>query len=242
MMTILREQGWVDCSGIIYKQFSRMATTIFPGMHPLRQIFSLLQSLEPEFAENFLPNAWKGWVDIFEEALDASSLTVLQARLRYVAQVKWPAIPIMRMHNCAPLSRDAGKFMEDLIVGPGEASFVRGIFLQHSGRYVEAMAMVEEAICCASEGRFRYANHMWCECMDTLAFLQYLNHEDEEAQSTLRQVIDVRSTSEGWHAGSTLRCLTTLGTWLGQFGKTLKKLLRCSSRFTEILRQSNVFV
>jgi reverse gyrase len=77
--------------------------------------------------------------------------------------------------------------------------------------------------------------------MDTLAFLQYLNYEDEEAQSTLRQVIDVRSTREGWHAGSTLRSLTTLGTWLTQFGKH-EEAAEVLEQVTEILRQSNVFV
>jgi hypothetical protein len=241
MMTILREHGWVDCSGIIFKQFSRMATTIFPGMHPLRQIFSLLQSLEPEFAENFLPNAWKGWVDIFEEALDASSITVLQARLRYVAQVEMARNPDNADAQLRTIVERCREVHGRFDCRYGEATLVRAIFLQHRGRYVEAMAMVEEAICCASEGRFRYANHTWCDCMETLAFVQYLNHEDEEAQSTLRQVIYVRSTSEGWHAGSTLRCLTTLGTWLAQFGKH-EEAAEVLEQVMEILRRSNVFV
>jgi Tetratricopeptide repeat/Anaphase-promoting complex subunit 5 len=241
VMTLLCEHGWVDCSGIIFKQFSRMAMTIFPEMHPLRQIFNLLQSLEPEFAENFLPNVWEGWIDIFEEALDASSLTVLQARLRYIVKVEMARNPDNADAQLRTIVERCREVHGRFDCRYGEATLVLAIFLQHHGRYVEAMAMVEEAIRCASEGRFRYANYMWCECMDTLAFIQYLNYEDEEAQSTLRQVIDVRSTREGWHAGSTLRSLTTLGTWLTQFGKH-EEAAEVLEQVTEILRQSNVFV
>lgn len=46
---------------------------------------------------------------------------------------KWPAIPIMRMHNCAPLSRDAGKFMEDLIVGTGRLHWFEAFFFSIVG-------------------------------------------------------------------------------------------------------------
>jgi tetratricopeptide (TPR) repeat protein len=241
VMTLLHEHGWADCSNIILKQFSRMAMTIFPEMHPLRQIFNLLQSLEPELAENFLSNAWEGFVGIFEEALDPSSLTVLQARLHYILKVK-------RARNSDNVDAKLRTMVERFREVHGrfdyryaEATLVLAIFLGGRGRYVEAMAAAEEVIRCTSEGRFEYAHHLWCQGMENLAFLQYLNYEGEEAESTLRQVIHVRSIHEGWYAGRTLRPLVMLGTWLTQFGKH-EEAAKVLEQVTEILKQSNVFV
>jgi tetratricopeptide (TPR) repeat protein len=240
-MIQLRGHGWVDCSDIILKQFSRMAMTIFREMHPLRKIFHLLQSLEPELAENFFPNAWEGFVDNFEEALDASSLTVLQVRLSYILRIEEARNPDnveAQLRTMVERYREVHGMSNGLY---GEVTLVLAVFLQDHGRYVEAMATVEGAIRCASEGRLWYAKYMWCQGMEILANLQYLNYEYEEAESTLRQVIDAHSTYEGWDAGGTLRPLVRLGTWLTQFGRH-EEAAEVLEQVTEILKQSNAFV
>jgi hypothetical protein len=241
VMIMLQEHGWVDCRNIIFEQFSRMATTILPEMHPLRQIFNYLQSLEPELAKDFLPNAWASLVDTVEEALDASSLTVLQSRLSYIHQVESARNPNKadaQLRTMVERCREVhGRFDSRY----AEATLALATFLRYHVRYIESAAAAEEAIRCGREGRFSYATQMWCQGMETLARTQYQNHDDEQAESTLRQAIDVAITNWGWDAGKTLQLLTMLGAWLTQFGKH-EEAAEVSDQVAEILRQSNAFV
>jgi hypothetical protein len=241
VMIMFRKGGWVDCSNIVFKQFSDMANTIFPERHPLRQIFNHLQSFEPELAEEFFPSAWESFVDTFEEALDTSSLTLLQSRLLYVMEVESARNPdnveahlrTMVERYSAAHGRSDGRY--------GEAALVLAFVLQYRKRYTEAMAMAQEAIRCASEGKFCSAANLWCNGMETLANSQYLNYEDVEAESTLRQVIHVCAAKWGWHDGMTLGYLTKLELWLTEFGKH-EEASPVSEHIAEIMRQSSAFV
>jgi hypothetical protein len=241
VMVKLQEHGWVDCRNIIFEQFSRMATAILPEMHPLRQIFNHLQSLGPELTKDFLPNAWASFVDTVEEALDASSLTVLQSRLGYIHQVestrnlnKADAQLRTMVERCREVH---GRFSSRY----AEAKLALATFLRYHRRYIEAAAAAEEVIRCGREGRFSYATKMWHEGMVTLARCQYQNYDDEQAESTLRQAIDVVIANWGWEAGETLRLLMMLEEWLTQFGKH-EEAAEVSEQVTEILRKSNAFV
>jgi hypothetical protein len=240
-MTKLPEYGWADCGNIIFKQFSRMAITILPEMHPLRQIFNFLQSLGPELAKDFLPNAWASFVDMVEEALDASSLTVLQIRLSYIHQVESARNPNKadaQLRTMVERRREVhGKFDGRY----AEATLALAAFLHYHGRYIEAAAAAEEVIRCGREGRSLYATQLWCQGMAMLACSHYQAYDDKQAESTLRQAIDVAISNWGWEHGLTLHLLTALGTWLTQF-KKYEEAAEVSEQVTEILRQSNAFV
>jgi hypothetical protein len=241
VMMMFQEHGWVDCSNIIFKQFSRMAITILPEMHPLRRIFNLLQSLGPELAKDFLPNAWASFVDMIEEALDASSLTTLQIRLDYILQVESAHSPNKadaQLRTMIERCREVhGRFDERYT----EATLALATFLGCHGRYTEAAAAAEEVIRCCREGGFSYATRLWCKGMQTLARTQYHDYDDEQAESTLRQAIDVATSCWIWEGGMALQLLTELGTWLTRFGKH-EEAAEVSEQVAEMLRQSNAFV
>lgn len=241
VMIMLQENGWVDCSNVIFKQFSRMAITILPEMHPLRQIFNLLQSFGSELTETFLPKAWESFTDLVEEALDASSGTVLRIRLDYILQVENARNPDradaqlrIMVERCREVY---GKFDSRY----AEAIGALAVFLHYHGRYIEAAAAAEEVIRCGREGRFSYTAQLWCQGMEILARSQYQNYDDEQAESTLRQVVDVAISNWGWEGGITLELLTELGIRLTQFGKH-EEASEVSEQVAEILRQSNAFV
>ena len=238
---MFQEHGWVDCTNIIFKQFSRMAITILPEMHPLRQIFYLLQSLGPELAKDFLLDAWASFVDMVEEALDASSLTVLQSRLDYICQVESTRNPNKADAQLRTLVERCREVHGRFDGWYGEATLALASFLRYHGRYIEAAAAAQEAICCGREGGFPYATQLWCEGIETLARSQYENYDDEQAESTLRQAIDVAISNWGWESGKTLQLLAVLGTWLTQFGKR-EEAAEVSEQVAEILRRSNAFV
>jgi len=241
VMMMFQKHGWVDCGNIIVKQLSGMATAILPEMHPLRQIFNHLQSLGLESAKDFLPNAWACLADMLEEALDASSLTVLQSRLGYIHHVestrnlnKADAQLRTMVERCREVH---GRFSSRY----AEATLALATFLRYHRQYIEAAAAAEEVIRCGREGRFSYATQMWREGMVTLAHCQYQNYDDKQAELTLRQAIDVAIANWGWEAGQTLQPLTILEEWLTQFGKH-EEAAEVSERLAEILRQSNAFV
>jgi hypothetical protein len=241
VMMMFQEHGWVDCSNIIFKQFSRMAVTILPEMHPLRQIFNFLQSLGPELAKDFLPNAWASFVDMIEEALDASSVTTIQIRLDYILQVENARNPDRadaQLRIMVERCREAyGKFDRRYAEAIGTLS----TFLRSHKRYIEAAAAAEEVIRCGREGRFSWAIEMWCLGMETLAHSRYQIYDDKQAESTLRQAIDVAIWYWGWEHGRTLQLLTQLGTWLTQFGKH-EEAAKVSEQVAEMLRQLSAFV
>jgi hypothetical protein len=210
-------------------------------MHPLRQIFIHLQSLGPELAKDFLLNAWASFVDMVEEALDVSSLTVLQIRLGYIEQVEGARNPNKadaQLRTMVERSREVhGRFDGRY----AHATLALAIFLRSHGRYIEAAAAAEEVIRCGREGRFSYAPELLQRGIETLAYNQYQNYDEEQAESTLRQAIDVAIGNWGCGHGKTLQLLTVLGTWLTRFGKH-EEAAEVSEQVTEILRQSNAFV
>jgi hypothetical protein len=238
VMMMMQRNGWADCSNIIFKQFSRMAVTTFPEMHPLRQIFTHMQPLGPELAEDFLAAVWESFVDICEEALDALSSTVLQIRLDYISVIESARNPDRadaQLHIMVERCREAYGKVDNRYT---EATGALATFLYNYGRYREAAAAAEEVICCAS---VRKCGYTWCRGMELLARSQYGNFDDEQAESTLRQAIDVCNSSWGWEHGWTLRLLTLLGAWLTKFGKH-EEAAEVSEHIAEILRQSTAFV
>jgi tetratricopeptide (TPR) repeat protein len=176
-----------------------------------------------------------------EEALDASSLTVLQIRLSYIHQVESARNPNKadaQLRTMVERRREVhGKFDGRY----AEATLALAAFLHYHGRYIEAAAAAEEVIRCGREGRSLYATQLWCQGMAMLACSHYQAYDDKQAESTLRQAIDVAISNWGWEHGLTLHLLTALGTWLTQF-KKYEEAAEVSEQVTEILRQSNAFV
>ena len=114
-------------------------------------------------------------------------------------------------------------------------------FLRSQRRFRDAAVTAEEVIPCASESKSKDAAEMWRYGMRSLADCRYWNCDNELAESTLRQMIDICGKTWGWQDAYTLRHLTSLERWLTTFGKD-DEAAEVSEQIAEILRQSNDFV
>jgi hypothetical protein len=237
----MRRNGRIDCSNIFLNQFSSMATTILPDMHPLRHIFSRLVSLDPELAEDVLASAWESFLDTFEQASGDFSLSAIRNRAAYVYWTGRVRDPDLAEDQLRTLVEKCEEAYGSLDPRYAKAVWAFADFLCVQRRYTDAAAAAEEVVRCAGERDPSDAAGIWCDGMGVLAYSQYSNFDDELAESTLRQVVDVCSTTWGWQDGGTLRYLTTLERWLTEFGK-LEEAAEVAEQIEEILRQSNAFV
>jgi hypothetical protein len=240
-MVIMLRSGWSDCCNITLTQFSNMAATILPALHPLRHIFNGLSSLDPWNTEDVVTSAWESFLDILEQAQGASSATTIRSRGEYIYSVGGIRDPIVAEHQLRAIVEDCKEVYGSLDYRYAEAMLVLGDFLRFQKQYKDAAAAAEEVIRCTKEGNFGTARAMWCGGMELLAQSQYSNFHDESAESTLRRVIDVRVDTSGWQNGHTLRLLAKLETWLTKFGKH-DEAAEVWEQVAEILRQSNDWV
>ena len=240
LILVLRN-GWIDCSNIIIKQFSRMANTIFPELHPLRHIFNLLYSLDRELAEDVFVSVWESFLDIFEQALHASSANAIRCRLDYIFRIQ-------RVRNSDKAEAQLRAIVEGCKEAYGRldhryrnALLAFADFLRLQERYTEAAAAAEEVIRCAGGDSSPFDKRVWCRGMETVALCKYESYDDEAAEATLRQVIEMHSTTWGWQDVYTLRLLTTLEDWLTKFGRH-EEAAQPSQQVAEIMSQSNAFL
>jgi hypothetical protein len=241
VLVYLRRSGWIDCTNILLNQFLNMAATILPDMHPLRRIFQCLISLDPVLAEEVLASSWESFLDMYEQELRAFSASSLQTRTYYICNIEQFRHPGVAEEQLRAIVRKSKEICGRLDHRHVEAWLSLVDFLLFQGRYAEAATTTKNAIRCANEGKLHNTGDTWCHGMERLADCQYRNFDDELAESTLRQVIGVYSTSWGWQDAYTLRLLTKLERWLTEFGKH-EEAAEVSEQVAEILRQSNDFV
>jgi hypothetical protein len=241
VMFLLRKGGWIDCSNIILNQFSKMAATVLIEMHPLRTLFECLVSCDLELAEDVLISAWESFIDVFEQTLGSSSLSSIRNRTDYVHRIICGRDPDLAEAQLRSMVEKCKEVHGNLDIRYMEALWGLSDFLRLQRRFRDAAAATEEVIRCASESKSQDAAEMWCCGMRSLAYFQYCNYDNELAESTLRQVIDVCGKTWGWQDAYTLRHLTSLEQWLTTFGKD-DEAAEVSEQIAEILRQSNDFV
>jgi hypothetical protein len=238
---LLREGGWIDCSNIILNQFSKMAAAVLTDMHPLRTIFKCLVSFNLELAEDLFISAWESFTDLFEQTLGSSSLDFIQTRSDYIYWIVRDQDPNIAegqlrsmAEKCKERHGNLDRRYEEALLGLAE-------FLRIQQRTRDAAAAAEEVIRSASECKSQDAPLRWCKGMNLLALCHYCNFDNELAESTLRQVLDVCGKTWGWQNVYTLRLLARLEQWLTEFGKD-DEAAEVSEQIAEILRQSNDFV
>jgi hypothetical protein len=241
MLLRIRRHGWIDVVSSILNQFSNMAATVLPDIHPLRRILNHLSCLVPELPEDILINSWESFLDIFESILGVSSVSATQSRLIFIFRVESARDPGKAEAQLRTMIERCKEVHGNHDYRYGEAMLALADFLSGQRRYTDAAVAAEEVIHCTSEGTCSYASHLWCRAMTTLARTRYEILDDQSAVSTLRQVIDMRIAGWGWQDGMTLRLLTQLEEWLTEFGRP-KEAADVSRQIAEILRQSNAFV
>jgi hypothetical protein len=241
IMILMLRSGWSECCNIILNQFSDMAATILPGLHPLRHIFNSLSSLDRGLTEDAVTCAWESFLDVFEQAQGASSATVILCRGNYIYRIGTVRDPVVAEYELHAMVKVCKEVDGRLDYRYAQAMLGLAKFLWFRGRYADAEAAAKEAIHCADVGNYRLAKGMWCNGMETLAAIQYQNFDDELAESTLRQLIDVNGNTWGWQDERTLRLLTQLEKWLRKFGKH-DEAADVSEQIAEVLRQSNDWV
>jgi hypothetical protein len=236
---LLRSGGWIDCSNTILNHVSKMAATVLIEMHPLRTIFKCLISFDLELIEDLLTSAWESLTDVIEQTLGSLAHDSIESRTDYIRRIvrgRDPNTAEGQLRSMAEKCKEVHgnldhRFMVALL-GLTDCFRVQS-------RIRDAAAAAEEVIRCASESNSGSAPDMWCYGMAILALCHYHNFDDELAESTLRQVIDVNATCLGWQDAYTLRLLTKLEAWLTEFGKH-DEAAEVSEQI--VLRQSNDFL
>jgi hypothetical protein len=238
---LLRLGGWIDCSNIILNQFSEMAATVLIEMHPLRTIFKCLISFDLELTEDLFVSAWETFTDAIEQTSDSSSPDSIRSRVGYIYWIvrgRDPNIAEGQLRSMVEKCKETHGTLDRRYM---EALLGLADFLSVQGRIRDATAVLEELIRRANKCNSQYAPAMWCYGMESLANCQHRNYDDELAESTLRQAINVSGNRCGWQNGYILQLLTKLEGWLTEFGKH-DEAAEVSEQTAEILRQSNDFV
>jgi len=235
VMSLMLRSGWSECSNLILNHASNMAAIVLPDMHPLRRIFNNLILLGPELAEDIIANAWKSFLDVFEQTSGSSTVDFIQNWAEYIyifIRLRDPDVVEGQLRSMVEKCKEVHGSLDCRYLA---ALLALADFLRVQRRYRDAAAAAKEVIHCASEGKFQFTAQARCRGMEVLARSQYGNFDDELAESTLRQAIATSSTEWGRQDANTLQLLTRLEQWLAVFGK-LEEAKEVSMLLEEILK------
>ena len=222
---------WPEVVNSLLRQFSRLAAVILPRMHPLRQIFNRLASLDPVNLDSTILIAWKSTLDQLEGISGPRNATLLDLWVVFeLSSVDYSSEQSQRTYNnLVEMLR-----LFEVQYSKFGAKTLRVLILLMKNQYVRDADEEAESLArdiCERADLLTLQSHSMSEtdsttasiykamALEFMAYIQYFDKRCELAEENLRQSIKIRISQFGWTAPDTMDGLVTLESWLTEWRK-----------------------
>jgi Tetratricopeptide repeat len=245
-MQWLQRTGGQDISRVILRQFRDMSATVLSESHPLRQIFADVCNIDSDAHQELFMQIWELYLTAFEQRLGRYSPSAHRLRLGYIREIQ------------GRIDRESAEALLRTMIDDCERLFgvtddrylntlyLLALFLCQHGQFARAQSAARDLIRNADVYESLFGTPGSCmefriSGMEVLASCQFEKGDEQSAEATMRQAIEMSMKEYGREHPTTLGYLADLSGWLIQWGRGAEAD-PISEQALQILKETSVLI